>query len=174
MKRRTQKIEAFLESLHQYIVSDPQFRKDTRLKNEQAIQTELRPVILNFLKEYFQKNGLKKPYEKAVRSFYWEGQEQNYPKSKLETFSSRNYPDFVITSPYLVAIEYKQSDSGSVVKHGIGQSLIHTISGEFDFAYFLMHDQNIDKAVAKSIKGENEQKVVKAMWDRFNVYIHVV
>ncbi len=63
---------------------------------------------------------------KAHRSFYWEGQEGKYGKERATTFGARNYPDFIITDPYLVAIEYKQSPNGSTVKQGMGQSMMHT------------------------------------------------
>lgn len=50
----------------------------------------------------------------------------------------------------LGAIEYKQSPNGSTVKHDIGQSIMHTLSEEFDFVYYLFHDESKDKRIENS------------------------
>ncbi len=109
------------------------------------IQTELRPLIIRYLEEHFASQGYKDAVKKANGSFYWESQEGKYVKGRRKTFGARNYPDFIITDPYLIAIEYKQNENGSTVKQGIGQSIMHTLTGDFDYVYYLFHDQNGDK-----------------------------
>jgi hypothetical protein len=161
MKKKTKQVAEFLNALHEHIVTDHQLRKDTSGKSEVAIQTEIRPIIVNFLRKYFKRMGYKDAEKKANVSFYWEGQEGIYGKERQLTFGSRTYPDFIITQPYLLAIEYKQSNNGGVVKQGIGQSIMHTLSGDFDYVYYLFFDQNKDKKISKSIENENEAEIIR-------------
>jgi len=174
MKKKSAKLTKFIEDLHSFIVSNPQFRKKTREKNEAQIQTEIRPLLIQFLEQYFEEAGYKDSVAKANKSFYWEGQEGEYGNKRKTTFGSRNYPDFIITSPYLIAIEYKQSQSGSTVKTGIGQSIMHTLCEEFYYVYYLFHDENKDKRIENSIKNDRESFIIEKMWDDFNVLIKFV
>lgn len=169
MKKKTKKVLGFMNGMHKFITTNPQFRKDTNSKSETQIQTELRPIIIRYLEKYFKENGYKDYVGKANKSFYWEGQEGKYGRERSPLFGARNYPDFIVTEPYLVAIEYKQSLYGSTVKHGIGQSIMHTLSEDFDFVYFLFHDQNKNKRIEKSIHQEAEKTVLKRVWDDYNV-----
>lgn len=163
-----------MNGLHKFIVSHPQFRKKTAHKSETQIQTEIRPLILRYLENYFRKGGFKDPVAKAIKSFYWEGQERSFGKNRNTTFGSRNYPDFIIQEPYLVAVEYKQSPNGSTVKHGIGQSIMHTLCEEFDFVYYLFHDESKDKRIESSVQGRTEKATIKRMWQEFNVLIKFI
>ena len=163
-----------MEDLHIFIVSNPQFRKKTKRKSETQIQTEIRPLLIQFLEQYFAEAGYKDSVAKANKSFYWEGQEGQYGNERKTTFGSRNYPDYIITSPYLIAIEYKQSQSGSTVKQGIGQSIMHTLCEEFHYVYYLFHDENKDKRIEESIKDDRESFIIDKMWDDFNVLIKFV
>lgn len=174
MKKKTDKVTKFIKGLHEFIVYHPQFRRKTVGKSETEIQTELRPLIIEYLVDHFKKAGYKDAVAKANKSFYWEGQEGQYGKARASTFGTRNYPDFIITKPYLIAIEYKKSPSGSVVKHGIGQSIMHTMCEEFHYVYFLFHDESDDKQVLYSIKNEIEAFVIDKMWKQFNVLIQFV
>ena len=90
-------------------------------------------------------------------------------KIRNKTFASRNYPDFIIIRPYKIAIEYKKNSSGSIVKHGIGQCMMHTLGGEFDFVYCLIHDENKDKKILKSSSNEKERIIINKLWERYNV-----
>ena len=47
------------------------------------------------------------------------------------------------------------------MKHGIGQSIMHTLSEEFDFVYYLFHDESKDKRIEKSIKNERENFIIE-------------
>ncbi|MFC1818931.1 hypothetical protein ACFL0B_07555 [Thermodesulfobacteriota bacterium] len=174
MKKKTAKVTQFLEGLHKHIVGNPQFRRDTKTKSESEIQTEIRPLVISYLEKYFGVAGYKDTEAKAIKSFYWEGQEGKYGKLRDKTFCSRNYPDFIITKPYLVAVEYKQSKYGSTVKHGIGQSIMHTLCEEFHYVYYLFHDENKNKCIEKSIKKDKESFIIKKMWSDFNVLIKFV
>ena len=174
MKMKSAKVIKFLEGLHEYIVGDPQFRHNTKTKSELQVQTEIRPLIISYLQEYFKDVGYKDIVAKANKSFYWEGQEGEYGKERSTTFGSRNYPDFIITDPYLVAIEYKQSAYGSTVKQGIGQSLMHTLCEEFHYVYYLFHDENKDKRIEESITNDRESFIINKMWNDFNILIKFV
>ena len=174
MKKKTEKVSRFLEGLHEYIVGNPQFRRNTKTKSEAQVQTEIRPLIISYLQKYFGEVGYKDTEAKAIKSFYWEGQEGKYGKERETTFGSRNYPDYIITEPYLIAVEYKQSSYGSTVKHGIGQSLMHTLCEEFHYVYYLFHDENKDKRIEKSIKKDKESYIINKMWSDFNVMIKFV
>ncbi len=171
MKRKTQRVNKFLEDLHKFIVSHPQYRKRNTGKSEAQIQTEIRPLILRYLENFFKNEGYSDYIAKANKSFYWEGQEGKFGKLRNTTFGTRNYPDFIITEPYLVAVEYKQDSNGSTVKQGIGQSLMHTLGGDFDFVYYLFHDQSKNKRIEASIKDKSEKLVIERMWSEFNVMI---
>ena len=174
MKKKSAKVTKFMEDLHSFIVSNPQFRKKTKGKSETQIQAEIRPLLIQFLEQYFAGGGYKDSVAKANKSFYWEGQEGQYGNERKTTFGSRNYPDYIITSPYLIAIEYKQSQSGSTVKQGIGQSIMHTLCEEFHYVYYLFHDENKDKRIEKSIEDDRESFIIDKMWDNFNVLIKFV
>lgn len=174
MKKKTAKVANFLEGLHQHIVGNPQFRRDTRAKSESQAQTEIRPLIISYLQKYFGEAGYKDTEAKAIKSFYWEGQEGKYGKERSTTFGSRNYPDYIITEPHLVAVEYKQSPYGSTVKHGLGQAIMHTLCEEFHYVYYLFHDENKDKRIEKSLQREKESFIIGKMWQDFNVLIKFV
>ncbi len=171
MKAKTQKAISFLKELHEYIIKHPLYRKRTKDKTEQQIQTEIRPIIISFLENFFKKQGIVDYVSKAHQSFYWEGEEGRYGFERTKLFSSRNYPDFIIQYPYTIAIEYKQGPNGSLVKQGLGQSMLHTLSGEFDFSYCLFHDQSKDKRIEKSLKNNLEKKVIENVWKNFNVFL---
>jgi hypothetical protein len=174
MKKKTSKVKSFLDGLHSCIVTDAQFRKKTNGKSETHIQTEIRPLIIRYLEKHFEKEGYKDFVAKANKSFYWEGQEGKYGKARSSSFGTRNYPDFIITEPYLIAFEYKKSPSGSTIKHGIGQSIMHTLCEEYDYVYFLFHDESDDKKICKSICNKLEKSVLEKMWQDFNVYMKFV
>jgi len=57
MKKKTKHVIELIENLHNYIINDSQFRKDTRYKSETDIQREIRPLIINYLTSYFDKQG---------------------------------------------------------------------------------------------------------------------
>jgi len=174
LKKKTAKVSSFIEQMHNFIISNPQFRRDTRNKTETQIQAELRPILLSYLEKYFQAKGYKDYTAKTNKSFYWEGQEGQYGKCRATTFGARNYPDFIITNPYLIAVEYKQSSSGSTIKHGIGQSIMHTLCEDFHYVYYLFHDQNKDKKIRESFSNDTEKFIIEKMWKDFNVFIALV
>jgi len=174
LKKKSKKATDFVNGLHDFVVDSPQFRRKTAGKSEAQIQAEIRPLIIRYLEDHFLKQGFKDAVAKANQSFYWEGQEGSRGTARDTTFGSRNYPDFIIQEPYLIAIEYKQSATGSTVKHGIGQSIMHTLCGDFDFVYYLFHDQSKDKRIESSIGGQTEKETIDRMWREFNVLIKFV
>ena len=174
MKKKSKKVGDFIDGLHNFIINNPQFRKDTSRKAETEIQAEIRALIITYLEKYFENLGYKDAVAKANKSFYWEGQEGVYGRSKKAIFAAKNYPDFIIRKPYLIAIEYKKASSGSTVKQAIGQSIMHTLCGEFDFVYLLFHDENKDKKIRKSVKNTTELSILNKMETDFNIFIRIV
>jgi hypothetical protein len=178
MKKKSAKLEEFINGLHKHIVGNRQFRKNTNGKSEIQIQTEIRPLIVDYLKEWFKGEGVVDFERKAHDSFYWEGQEGRNKDHRNGAFGAFNYPDFIIKKPYNIAIEYKQSPNGSIVKHGIGQSILHTMTGEHDFVYFLFRDQSEDLRIRESIKndddGNKEKEIIETLWQGFNVRLVVI
>lgn len=175
MRKKTKNVVNFINGLHDYIINDRCFRKNTESKSEVEIQRELRPLILSYLEEFFKDKGYKDYKKKAYSSFYWEGQEGKFEKDRNPLFGSKNYPDFIITAPYLVAVEYKQSSYGSTVKQGIGQSLMHTLSEDFSYVYLLFHDENKNKRIEESTKNPGrESYVIDRMWKDNNIMVKFV
>lgn len=174
MKKKTVKAVEFIEDLYSFILKHNLLRNDTRKFSETDIQRELRSIIIDYLREYWKSENIKDYVVKANASFYWEGQEGSFGLPREPTFGARNYPDFIITSPYTIAIEYKQSDSGSLMKQGIGQSLIHTMSNDFDFVLLIFKDQNSNDKIYKSLENEKEQGISAKIWNEFNVMIKAI
>jgi hypothetical protein len=174
LKKKSKKVVNFLEGLHNHIVTSPYFRKKTDNKTESQITAELRPLIVSYLTEWFRKEGIKNPGVKAMKSLYWESEEGNYNGQRVQLFGSRQYPDFIIKEPYLVAVEYKQSRYGCMIKHLIGQSIVHTLCGEYDYVYALFHDQNKDKRIEESVKNLKEYSIITKMWVERNVMLKLV
>jgi hypothetical protein len=178
MKNKSTKLEGFIKGLHNHIVNDRTFRKKTNGKTEVQIQTEIRPVIVDYLKRWYQNEGYVDFERKAHNSFYWEGQEGRNKDPRNSAFGAFNYPDFIIKEPYRVAVEYKQSPNGSIVKHGIGQSILHTMAGDHDFVYFLFRDQSDDHRINESLNNDKkeciEKDIVDVLWRDFNVKVAVV
>ena len=155
--------------LHLHLVKSPLLRKNVQNKTERDIQTELRPIIFDYMKKYFEKKNRKNPENMAKKYFYWEGQKSGFDKIKKKTFASINYPDFIIFKPHKIAIEYKKSSNGSVVKQTIGQCIMHTLCDEFEFVYCLFQDENKKKKILESTNNENEGMILEKLWDDYNV-----
>ncbi len=174
MKKKTAKVDSFVEDLHQFIITHPQFRKQTGQKSEVRIQAEIRPIIIRYLEDHFDRAGYKDKVAKANKSFYWEGQEGPFGRERGLIFGTRNYPDFIITAPYLIAIEYKKSPNASLVKQLIGQSIVHTLSGEFDFVYCLFHDESKGEKIKESVGNSAENAIINRMRNQFNLYLRFI
>jgi len=171
---KSRQVTEFLAGLHEFIVNDPRLPKHTATNSESEAHAELRPIIAGYLEAYFAERGYKRPAAKAERSLYWEGQPGAFGTARAPVFATRNYPDFIITAPYSIAIEYKQSPSGARIKQGLGQSIMHTLIGDFDYVCFLFRDENTDKRIENSAQGQPEAAIVKKMWDSFNVLVKFI
>lgn len=68
----------------------------------------------------------------------------------------------------------EKSPNASLVKQLIGQSIVHTLSEEFDFVYCLFHDESTGKKIKKSIGNQAESRVISRMRDDFNLYLRFV
>ena len=54
------------------------------------------------------------------------------------------------------------------------ETMMHTLCEEFDFVYYLFHDQNKDKRIKKSKDNKIESFVIDKMWKDFNVFIKFI
>ena len=75
LTKKTKKLRKFLDELCAFLEKHPQFRKVTSKKSKQAVQTEIRPIIISFLEKYFREGGYLDYVAKANNGFYWKGQE---------------------------------------------------------------------------------------------------
>jgi hypothetical protein len=51
---------------------------------------------------------------------------------------------------------------------------MHTLCGDFDFVYYLFHDESRDKRIHKSRANKTEAATIDRMWREFNVMIKFV
>ena len=121
MKRKSKPLLTFIDGLEDYVDRYELRPKKTQGTSEAAIQAEYQAIFRDYLEDYFRTAGYKEVKAKVKEVFYWEGQDRPNRDKRTEVFASRNYPDFIIREPYRIAVEYKQSDSGALVKQGIGQ-----------------------------------------------------
>ena len=69
MRRKSKKATEFIQSLHLHLVKSPLLRKNVQNKTERDIQTELRPIIFDYMKKYFEKENRKNPENMAKNIF---------------------------------------------------------------------------------------------------------
>lgn len=143
-------------------------------KRESEIQRGLYPLIVGYVAKYYRQAGYKNPQRKAAEAVYWEGQDGPSKDPKVSVFAARAYPDFIIREPYRIAIEYKQSRSGSLMKRCIGQGLMYIMSEDYDFAYLLFDDQSKNKAILKSMAHPREKSIALRMWRDFNMKMQIL
>ena len=166
-RRKTGPFIKFVSGLKRAIKNDILLKRfDVRNADEKEGQGQVSNVIQNYLVKYFKNYA--NPELKAANEFYWEGQRRRGGPAP-QIFDSRNYPDFVIHSPYLLAIEYKLSESGSLVKEGVGQCMMHTLGGEYDFSLLVFHDKNRNKSICQASSKKQEKSVLKK-FEEFNVF----
>ncbi len=60
------------------------------------------------------------------------------------------------------------------MKQLIGQSIVHTLSDEFDFVYCLFQDESEGKKITKSVGNDAENAIITRMRDEFNLYLRFV
>ena len=167
-KKKTAKLESFISGLVSRIKKDPALAVfDTTNVGEKVGQGQLYGVILDHLEAYF--HDYKDPRQKATEASYWEGNKKTKGAAKM-IFGGRNYPDMIIYEPYRIAIEYKLTDSGSVVKQGIGQCMMYTMSGEYDFALLVYHDRTKEKTICSASKKQQEKLIIEEL-KKSNVFV---
>ena len=52
--------------------------------------------------------------------------------------------------------------------------MLHTLSGGFDFVYYLFHDQNTDKSIETSAIDPKEKRILEKMKNSFNVLFYFI
>ncbi len=167
-RKKTAAFTAFMNGLVRNIERDEVLKKfDTSNAAETVGQSQLSNVIHKYLEKYFQ--NFKNPSRKAAEECYWEGQRKRDGAAKM-IFGGRNYPDLIIYSPYRIAIEYKLHKSGSLVKQGIGQCMMYTMSGEYDFALLVYHDRTKEKTICSASKKQQEKLIIEEL-KKLNVFV---
>jgi len=174
MRRKSKAAEEFLDGLIAHIEGHVLRQRRSRGKRESEIQRELYPLIVEYVADYYERAGYKYPQRKAADAVYWEGQDHKSKEPKRSVFAARSYPDFIIRAPYRIAIEYKQSTSGSLMKQCIGQGLMYIMSEDYDFAYLLFDDQSKSKAILKSMAHPRERSIAERMWKDFNMKMQIL
>lgn len=174
MKKKTTKLIHFIEGLHKFISIRSNLVDKASITSKVDFQNIIVRLILEYLEQYFVKDGYKNSITKSNDALSWEVKELQEYESQSPVFGELIYPDFIINDPYLIAIVCKEGNNGSVLKQGIGESLIYTLSGEFDFVYFLFIDQTQDKKIERSIDYKLESSIVSEMWDRYNIFFKIV
>jgi hypothetical protein len=174
MKKKTPKLLHFIEGLHEFIEMRSHLLNKAVISSKFGFQDIIAKLISEYLEDYFLKDGYKNVITKASEALNWEGKESEDDDLQSPVFGEITYPDFVIDDPYLIAVVYKEGDNVYELKQGIAESLIYTLSGDFDFAYFLFHDKTQDKKIARSVDYKLESFIVAEMWDHHNVCIKII
>jgi hypothetical protein len=174
MKKKTPKLLHFIEGLHEFIEMRSHLLNKAVISSKLGFQDIIGRLIGEYLEQYFLKDGYKNVITKANEALNWEGKESEDDDSQSPVFGEITYPDFVIDDPYLIAVVYKEGDNVYELKQGIAESLIYTLSGDFDFVYFLFHDQTQDKKIERSVDYKLESFIVAEMWDHHNVCIKII
>mgnify|MGYP001294213482 FL=1 len=52
--------------------------------------------------------------------------------------------------------------------------MMHAMSKDFDYVYVLFHDENKDKRIENSINNKPESRILKKIWDEFNVLVKFI
>jgi len=174
VRRKSKAAEEFIDGLIAHIEGHVLRQKQNAGKREAEIQRGLYPLIAGYLSEHFQNESPKDYERRAADAVYWEGQDDPNTETKTPVFAARSYPDFIIREPYRIAIEYKQSNTGALVKQCIGQGLMYMLSGDYDFAYLLFDDQTDDKSIRKSMKSPLELEIKHRLWKDFNIKMWIL
>lgn len=174
MKRKTRAAEQFIDGLMEHIEENVLLNRNTRGKREAAIQGGLYPLIAGYVMEQLKARGIKNFEKLGGEGVYWGGQSGSNEDPKMPVFSARNYPDFAIRRPYRIAIEYKQGETGALMKQCIGQGLMHVVSGDYDFVLLLFDDQTKNKTIRNSMQNLLEQALVARMWNDFNIKMKIL
>ena len=174
MRNKSKPAEQFIDGLILHIEGHVLRQKENLGKREREIQRGLYPLIVDYVADYYKRAGYKDYLGKAAQEVYWEGQDTPNAEQKVSVFAARSYPDFIIRSPYRIAIEYKQSPSGALVKQCIGQGLMYIMSEDYDFAYLLFDDQSKDKKIRAALTNPREHSIRERMWRDFNMKMQIL
>jgi len=174
MRNKSKPAEQFIDGLIEHIERHVLRQKHILEKREAEIQRGLHPLIVEYVADHYRDAGYKNYRKKAAEVVYWEGQDAPNVEEKVSVFAARCYPDFIIREPYRIAIEYKKSNTGALVKQCIGQGMMYIVSDDYDFAYLLFDDQSKDKKIRKAMAQSREQAIALRMWRDFNMKIHIL
>lgn len=174
MKKKSKKITLFIDNLHEFIAAYPGFRRSAVNVKHTDVVLDIKSLIFAYLNNYFTNCGFTNPVEKTRNSLILDRLDEHYQVDGTPVFGEICIPTFIILKPYRLAIEYRQGNRASALKEGIGQSILHTVSGRYDFAYFLFHDLNKNKRIMTSNDYRLESSIVSELWDRHNIRIKFI
>ncbi|MHA1279829.1 MAG: hypothetical protein ACTSQ8_21710 [Candidatus Helarchaeota archaeon] len=105
-----------------------------------------------------------------------EGVEGSGTQFKTSFFGSSPAPDFVIEKPTNIMGEVKYADYGTLlVSHAIGQVLLYIAASKdetrvADFGCVIFFDKSLKYETLRP----NEEKLIRELWDRSNIYLIIV
>lgn len=172
--KRSEFVEALAKALaHRSIYETVSYenRREDYLKN--YMHQPLRIAIAGVLRERAPLLSEQALERKADEALYWEG-DRRITINNIQFLGTQHRPDFVVALPNLrIAVEIKLAGIGSQVREGIGQSLVYTASGQFDFVIYILVDITRDKKLKASTKAPREAIFIKRLWDLHNVRLVV-
>ena len=173
-KRKSKKSEAFLDDLCIAITESYLFRTRTSRISERQMQAEIRPLIAKYLEEHFKDAGYVKIDKMVHDNFYWEGQDSSFQSDCSIFFGGRRYADYIILRPYKIAIEYKKSGGVAALNTLIGQGIMASASGDYDYCILIFQDETKDKRILNSKDLDRESGFIDWLWDTFNIRLKII
>lgn len=172
--RRSEFVEALARALaHRNIYETVSYENRNEDYLKSYMHQPLRSAIAGVLRERAPLLSEQALERKADEALYWEG-DRRITINNVQFLGAQHRPDFVVALPNLrVAVEIKLAGVGSQVREGIGQSLVYTASGQFDFVIYILVDVTPDKKLKASTKAPREAIFIKRLWDSHNVKLVV-
>lgn len=147
-------------------------------QSEDKIKTQQYPHILNEVSKLYQDYHGMKPdnaKKKAKLTLLWEGNKNTTVNNTL-FLGTFHRPDLVLEfeEGLRIAIEIKRGETGAAIREGVGQAVIYTSSGAYDFTVLLFIDTSKEGKIVHSINGEHEKKFIEKIWLDNNVLFGVI
>lgn len=155
-----------------------QTMSDALRRQVAAIYRELRPHLTDDASK-----------RHAERALIWESSPlPNKVIHHVTVMGVHHRPDFLIDMKkdldLSVAVEIKKGDSGSLIREGIGQSLVYAAAQEYDFVVYVFVDTSTEGKIRRAVNepgadsadpnGKRSRWLVQTLWEQFNVWFVVV
>ncbi len=151
---------------------------DYKKKNEaflkQYMHQPLQRCMLDIVRRVYPKVSPATHAKKAKDALLWEGDVKTNV-SHVRFLGVQHRPDFVVEIGELkIAVEVKRGEKGSAIREGIGQSLVYSCSGKFQFVVYLFVDTSKDKRLRNSLQQSADAAFIESLWNEFNVRFAIV